>query len=285
MNQNDEEPAVNTHSFHRGAFVALSCLPPAAFMSSSPATPVILHLDEIKRLVSNVDVTSAMAEGFRKYSEGKCVVPPVGELIFDDPAAPGDVHIKYGYVKKDEFYVVKIASGFYENPKLGLSSCQGLMLLFKQRTGELASVLLDEGHLTDLRTAAAGAVAAKYFAPRQIQCIGIVGCGIQAKLQLFYLREIVKCRTVLLWGRNKQSAVACKAELEKSGDWNVTVTDDISHLAKSSQLIVTTTPSEKALLEAADDIQPGVCQPCLITEMCCVLCILIKGEDVIIFVA
>lgn len=86
------------------------------------------------------------------------MVPPVGELIFDDP--PGDTHIKYGYIRNDAYYVIKIASGFYDNPKLGLSATNGLMLLFSQRTGELVSILLDEGHLTNIRTAAAGAVAA-----------------------------------------------------------------------------------------------------------------------------
>ena len=139
----------------------------------------IIHLAEIKKRLKNIDVAAAMEEGFIQYSNGNTVVPPVGELIFDNP--PGDVHIKYGYIKKDTYYVIKIASGFYENPKLGIASCQGLMLLFDQKTGELAAVLLDEGHLTDIRTAAAGALVAKYFAPPQIKAIGIIGTGMESR--------------------------------------------------------------------------------------------------------
>ena len=75
------------------------------------------------------------------YSAGEAVVPPVGELILDK----GEVHIKYGYLKQAEYYVIKIASGFYDNPDLGLPSGNGLMLLFGQQTGELVSILLDEG--------------------------------------------------------------------------------------------------------------------------------------------
>ena len=127
----------------------------------------IIELKEIKSLLQKVDVVSAMAEGFVQYSNGNTVVPPVGELLFENP--PGDVHIKYGYIKNDEFYVIKIASGFYENKKLGLPSSQGMMLLFNQKTGQTVSVLLDEGYLTDVRTAAAGAVAAKYFAPKKLR--------------------------------------------------------------------------------------------------------------------
>ena len=121
----------------------------------------ILKLEEIKEALNDIDVLAAMEHGFIQYRNGKTVVPPVGELLFDNP--PGDVHIKYGYIKEDDYYVIKIASGFYENPKVGIASGQGLMLLFNQKTGQLVSVLLDDGHLTDIRTAAAGALAVKYL--------------------------------------------------------------------------------------------------------------------------
>ena len=138
----------------------------------------VVRKADIEAALAHVDVAGAIAEGFVAYSNGRTVVPPVGELRFDAP--PGDVHIKYGYVRGGETYVVKIASGFYENPLIGLPSSNGLMLVFAQKTGELRAVLLDEGLLTDVRTAAAGAVAAKHLAPPDVRAIGIVGTGIQA---------------------------------------------------------------------------------------------------------
>ena len=76
----------------------------------------IIRLKEIKSLLKNVDVISAMEEGFIQYSNGNAIVPPVGEMLFDEPK--GETHIKYGYIKNDEFSVIKVASGFYDNPKL-----------------------------------------------------------------------------------------------------------------------------------------------------------------------
>ena len=160
----------------------------------------IIQLNDIKALLSSVDVISDMADGFIAYSKGETVVPPVGELHFDAPK--GDVHLKYGYIKNDDFYVVKIASGFHDNLKLGVSPSQGLMLVFSQKTGKPEAVLLDEGHLTDIRTAAAGAVVARHFAPKKVKAIGIIGNGIQAKLQLEYLKQVTPCRTVWVWGRD-----------------------------------------------------------------------------------
>lgn len=212
----------------------------------------VIALEKIKSLLKNVDVVAAMTEGFRQYSNGNTVVPPVGELLFENP--PGDVHIKYGYIKNDDFYVIKIASGFYRNKDLGLPSSQGMMLLFNQKTGQTAAILLDEGYLTDVRTAAAGAVAAKYFAPRNIEAVGIIGTGIQAKMQLQYLQKTNPCKKVWVWGRTAANAVKFKDAL--GVDFDIHIADSPSVVAQNCNMIVTTTPSEVPLLKA-DDIRPG----------------------------
>lgn len=212
----------------------------------------VIHLKEIKYLLKHTDVVTAMEEGFIQYSNGNTVVPPVGELLFEDPK--GDAHIKYGYIKNDAYYVIKIASGFYENAKLGIPSSQGLMLLFDQKTGVPKAVLLDEGYLTDIRTAAAGALAATYFAPKEISAIGIVGTGIQAKLQLQYLQKHTPCTSVWVWGRSKEKAEIFVKEL--GTDFNIQIAESTTELAKHCNLIVTTTPSESPLLKASD-IQKG----------------------------
>ncbi|KAB1153919.1 ornithine cyclodeaminase family protein [Tenacibaculum aiptasiae] len=213
---------------------------------------IVINLEEIKKIVADIDVVSAMEEGFVQYSNGNTVVPPVGELLFEEPK--GDAHIKYGYIKNDDYYVIKIASGFYDNPKIGLPSSQGLMLLFDQKTGVPKGVLLDEGYLTDIRTAAAGALAAKYFAPKNIKAVGIIGTGIQAKLQLQYLQTHTPCTKVWLWGRNKENVAKFVKEL--GADFDINIAENPSEVAKNSNLIVTTTPSEIALLKA-EDIQQG----------------------------
>jgi ornithine cyclodeaminase len=115
----------------------------------------VLTRDVIEQALSGIDLLPLMEAGFAAYSEGRCNIPPVGELMLEK----GEVHIKYGCITGGRYYVVKVASGFYGNPALGLASSNGLMLVFDQATGALETVLLDEGMLTDVRTAVAGAVA------------------------------------------------------------------------------------------------------------------------------
>jgi len=213
----------------------------------------ILTLQQIKTALEGLDVIGAVEEGFLAYTGGRVVVPPVGEMIFEDP--PGDVHIKYGFIKNDNVYVVKIASGFYRNPSLGLPSSNGLMLLFSQKTGEPLAVLLDEGHLTDVRTAAAGAVAARHLAPRVVRRIGILGAGTQGRLQLEYLRGIRDCLDVTVWGIGDEELVSYRRDMEGKG-FRVRTTREAEKVAADCNLIVTCTPSRQPLLEARW-IRPG----------------------------
>jgi ornithine cyclodeaminase len=218
----------------------------------------ILGLSQIKGLIDVPELITELEEGYALYSEGNVEVPPVGFLHFQDPT--GDVHIKYGYIKGDAVYVIKMASGFH-NPQLGITASDGLLLVFSQQTGKLESILLDECYLTDVRTAVGGAVAAKHLAPRNVTGIGIVGTGVQARMQLEMLPHAVDCDRVVVWGRNQERVDRLIAEIREDAtfwpmEFEVHGTTDMDHLTSNSNLIVTTTAA-KAPLIRAEQVGPG----------------------------
>jgi ornithine cyclodeaminase len=204
----------------------------------------IVTLAQIKEILPSLDLIPAIEAGFVAYSEGRATVPPVGELILDK----GEVHIKSGYIAGEDFYVIKIASGFYGNPDRGLPSGNGCMLLFRQSTGEPVAILLDEGYLTDVRTAVAGAIAAKYCAPREVERIGIVGAGVQARLQLEWLKRVTGCREALVWSPKPGELDGYKNDMEARG-FSVDMTMDVFEIQSTCNLIVTATPSKRPILQ------------------------------------
>jgi len=212
----------------------------------------ILYCDEIKTIVRGLDLLPLIKKGFVAYSEGRSVVPPVGELSFKDP--PGDVHIKYGYITGDEYYVIKIASGFWNNEQLGISNGQGMMLLFKQQTGQCEAILLDDAYLTDVRTAVAGAICAELFT-NDVNCIGVLGTGLQARMQVQYLKNITSCHKVLVWGRNRKKMEIYQKDMARLG-FQVDLSSAPKEVAKECNLIITTTASTVPLLSSIN-IQPG----------------------------
>ena len=206
----------------------------------------VLSQSVIQHILDEFSFVADIERSFIHYSKNEAVIPPVGELLMEK----GETHIKYGYVKHQPYFVIKVASGFYDNPKLGLSSSQGLVLLFSQQTGEPVAFLQDGGILTNYRTACAGAIAAKYLAPARIDNIGIMGSGIQAQLQASMIAAETGCKNIRLWGRNAESALKCVNLLRASG-LNATYCESVNELAEHSQIIVTTTPSEEPILKAS----------------------------------
>jgi len=211
----------------------------------------IFNLNEIKSALANVNLVEEIEKGFVAYSNGEVIVPAVGELHFDSP--PGDVHIKYGYIKNDDVYVIKIASGFLKNTNLGLANGNGMMLVFDQQTGQPKAILNDESYLTDVRTAIAGAISAKFLAPSKVKNIGIVGTGVQARMQLEYLKDIIDCKSVLVWGRSDESLLKYKVDMSNTS-FDITITKDIDVIINNCQLIVTCTPTETPLIKM---VHPG----------------------------
>ncbi|HEY1709559.1 MAG TPA: hypothetical protein VGG10_14925 [Rhizomicrobium sp.] len=215
--------------------------------------PLIVSRAQIVDALAQVDAIAAMERAFAAYSNGEAVVPPVGEILFAD--RDGEAHIKSGYIAGDDVFVVKVATGFYRNADLGMPANSGVVLAFSARDGLLQAILLDEGHLTNVRTAAAGAMAAKYLAPETVTAIGVLGSGVQARLQAEALKSFTPCRSIVLWARRDAAAEDCARDLRDSG-FTVAVVKSPRDVAAATNLLVTATASKVPLL-ALGDIRPG----------------------------
>ena len=202
--------------------------------------------DIIKHVKLNEDLIPIIEDAFKSLSKGKTVMPPI--MRIDIEKYHGESDIKAAYVEGLDSFAIKIASGFFDNPKLGLPSSNGLMVLLDSETGVIKSVLLDEGYLTDTRTAIAGAIAAKYLSNEDASNLGIIGAGIQARLQLKAILLVRKINKINLWARDKVKVDEFIDSL-KDLKIDINISESCKELASSSDIIITTTPSKKPLLE------------------------------------
>ncbi|WP_420406066.1 cyclodeaminase [Nisaea sp.] len=206
----------------------------------------------VKLDIAAVDVVES---AFRALASGEVVMPPI--LSMEIPSANGEVDVKTAYIPGFDGFAIKVSPGFFDNPKLGLPSLNGLMILFSASTGLVEALLLDNGYLTDVRTAAAGAVAARHLAPETVHTAGVIGCGVQARLQIEAARLVRPFERVLVWGRDPERAAACAADLGKTLGVEARAEADPARLVAESQLVVTTTPSREPVL-MADWLHPGL---------------------------
>lgn len=216
----------------------------------------ILTEAQLREFVSiNETAIDIVAKAFATLAGGSVIMPPI--LSMEIPAVHGEVDVKTAYIPGFDGFAVKISPGFFNNPKIGLPSTSGLMVLFSAKTGVVEAVLLDNGYLTDVRTAAAGGLAAKLMAPKTVETAGVFGTGVQARLQIEAAHLVRPFKTVLVWGRDSAKAASCAADIAARLGVEARAEADPERLVGESQLVVTTTPSAKAVLKA-DWLHPGL---------------------------
>jgi len=215
----------------------------------------ILTEAELRDLVPlDADAVDCVEQGFTTLAGGKVVMPPI--MTLPVPDHNGEVCVKTAYVPGIDSFAMKMSPGFFDNPKIGLPSTTGLMVVFSSKTGLLEALLLDNGYLTDVRTAAAGAVAARHLARADAKHVCIIGAGVQSKMQLMAMTLVRDIKSAVIWARDAAKAEAVAESLRQELGIDITTSTDIAQAVSSADITVTTTPSAEPLIQA-DWLQPG----------------------------
>ena len=215
----------------------------------------ILTERDLRGLVPlDLAAVDCVEEGFRALSGGKVVMPPILSMAIAE--ANGEIDVKTAYVPGLASFALKVSPGFFDNPSLGLPSTSGLMILFSARTGQVQALLLDNGYLTDVRTAAAGAVAARHLARADSGVAAILGSGLQARMQLRALALVRPIREAVFWGRDGEKAAAVAREMAEALGIAARAESDAAAAVREADVIVTTTPARTPILRA-DWLRPG----------------------------
>ncbi|MER8387544.1 cyclodeaminase [Mesorhizobium sp. M1428] len=209
----------------------------------------ILTEAELRKIVKlDLDAVTCVENAFRALATLPVAMPPI--LRLDIPEHRGEVDVKTAYVPGIDGFAIKISPGFFDNPKLGLPSVNGMMVLLSSKTGLVEALLLDNGYLTDIRTAAAGAVAAKHLSRADSSIAAIFGAGVQAGLQLEALMLVRPITEARIWARDAAKAEAAADALSERLGIAVHAEPDAAKAAADADIIVTTTPSTEPLIKA-----------------------------------
>jgi ornithine cyclodeaminase len=212
---------------------------------------LILREADVRALLDPAACLDAVEKAFTAYSTGQAQTPAV--IALDVSENRGEIHMKAGHLRNGPYYAIKIISGFWNNPQLGLPALNGMVVVFDAKTGAPAGFLLDNGFITDLRTGAAGAVAAKHLARKNIQTVAVIGSGGQARRQVETLALVRKFSEVRLWGRDAAKAKDCANDLSKVSGISAchfAVSETVQAAVDGADVIITVTPSREPLVRA-----------------------------------
>ncbi|MEW5422775.1 cyclodeaminase [Amorphus sp. 3PC139-8] len=221
-----------------------------------PHEILIATESDLRQAVSlDLETVTTVEDAFKVLASGTVVMPPILSMAIE--AANGEVDVKTAYIPGFDGFAIKVSPGFFDNPKLGLPSLNGLMILFSAKTGLVDALFLDNGYLTDIRTAAAGAVAAKHLAPASVRTAGVFGTGAQARLQIEAAHLVRPFERVLVWGRDTAKAADCAADIAARLGIEARAEADPEKVVAGSELVVTTTSARAPILKE-EWLHPGL---------------------------
>src|SRR3989442_10155496 len=201
---------------------------------------------EIRELIGPVEALPAVRDAFVRLARGEAILP--GVIHLDVPNSGAEVHVKGAHLQGSRFFTIKVASGSYANPERGLPVGSGIVLVYDATTGFPKAVLFDNGYLTDLRTGAAGALAADLLARPEVDRVGIIGVGTQARHQLGALLGVRKPERVIAFGRSEAKATRFAQDMEKLHGIQVLPAKTVEQAVRGSDVLITVTPSPEPLV-------------------------------------
>lgn len=212
--------------------------------------PILILTEADLRALVPLDhaAVDCVEDAFRALATKPVAMPPI--LRLDIPEHRGEVDVKTAYIPGLAHFAIKISPGFFGNPALGLPSTNGMMVVLSATTGMVQALLLDNGYLTDVRTASAGAVAARHLSRGDSAVAAILGAGMQAELQLRALALVRPISAARIWARDPDKARVLAARLDLPGV-AVSAVDTVEQATHGADIVVTTTPATAPILHDA----------------------------------
>jgi alanine dehydrogenase len=207
---------------------------------------MLLNTDDIRRVLDMATCVEVVESVFRRLAEG--AAPQPAAVSFD--AGPGHFHVKAG-LSGDGYYVAKVNANYPANPKLGLPTIQGLVMLSSAVDGRVLAVL-DSAELTARRTGAATAVAVRHLAVQRPLAVTLCGCGRQAVAQLTAVAAVRPIAQAYVCDRDPAAAHRLVVELADEIAIEAFALDDLRARARQSDVVITCTPSRQPILGPGD---------------------------------
>ena len=210
----------------------------------------VLSARDIREAISPEEAIEAMRPAVIAQSRRDCEVPMPMHLA--GPGGEAEVHVKSAWCRGGPHFALKAAGTFPGRARAGGSASAGMMLLFSAETGDPVAYLADDGYLTDLRTAAVAALVARELA-RDDRVLGILGTGVQARLQAELHSRVLPLEEVVVWGRSAERRERCAADVHAAlPGCDVRALSSAAEVAAAATLLVSATASRAPLLFASD---------------------------------
>lgn len=214
---------------------------------------LILSKKDVGRCLDIDDVLQIVEETLSAHGQEEVVLPPKISLSLGNdkewPHYNGFINAMPAYIGPLDVAGIKWAGGFWNNFQKGLPSIMAIIILNDPETG-VPLAILDGAWITDFRTAAVSAVAAKYLAQENIKRVGIFGAGTQGKTHLSIFDSIYDLKEAKIFDIKKEALRKFEEEMQEKVAARITLADTVEETSKGADVLITVTTSKKPFLKS-----------------------------------
>lgn len=217
-----------------------------------------MDAEAVKNALTMKKTIEYMEQVYRLYSRKEADVFPIIAHEFDGMMRNMD--IKSGHLDGADIVGLKMLIRVRDNPeKRGLPNLTGLVLISDSKTGQPMGIL-DGLSITNMRTGAAGGLAARIFARKGSKNALIVGAGYQGRMQAMALLEALpNINRIMFADLERKNSEALASEMKKEYPYITFLVCDIEALCNElaeCDILVTCTNSKSAFIKK-EWIKPG----------------------------
>lgn len=213
---------------------------------------LLLNGKEVEQLITVEDIVDAVREGYKAFNRGEVMLPPIVSI---ETKNGGEVDFKTGYSQQEEIIGIKMAGGFWDNPKkYNLPSTIAMICLYDGENG-IPVCIMDGTLITAYRTAAAGTIGALCLARKDSKKVAVIGTGAQARVQIRSLAKFFQLEEVNVYGIEGSEQYA-KDMSSLLPEIQFTVKETAKEAVEDADIIVTVTASRQALV-MNEWVKPG----------------------------
>ena len=224
----------------------------------------LLTEDHVRSLLPMGDLIAAMEAAVARFSAGE-VLQPVRTVLTVGPTR-AFFGLMPAYIEEPPRLGAKLVTVFNENHRRGLPSHLATIVLLDPDTGALIA-LMDGRYITEARTAAVSAVAARHLSRASAETLAIIGSGVQARSHLEALAEVRTLREVRVWSPSTRSRERFVEDMSGRVPAALRSCETAEQAVAGADLVVLATSSPAPVLDdawvapGAHVISVGACRP------------------------
>lgn len=212
---------------------------------------ILISGEQVKKTLNAKEAVDIVERVYIDHGLGKVVMPAKINLNMgingEWPHFYGSSNSMPAYVDSLKAMGVKFASGYTKNPEKGLPFIHAAIILTEPETGRPIAIV-DGTYITAIRTGAASAVAVKYLARKDSATVGIIGAGLQGRMHILALNEVMDIREIRITDIREEAAVKCAGEMSELLGLNVRAVKSNEEVVNGSDIVITATIADEPLV-------------------------------------